>query len=127
MKKLILNTSSINTIRIGLITGLSIVFIQFLNTLLVYHFFRFDIYLSLFAVAFLLIGYFLFPKRTDPVFIPQPENDLKIRLGNLSNRELEIFKLVAEGNTNKEIAAELIVEISTVKHILIICMQNVMQ
>lgn len=53
-------------------------------------------------------------KRTKPVQdqMPVPENNILLLL---SAKELQVLKLIAEGRTNKEIAAIQFVELSTVK------------
>ncbi|MDP4263314.1 MAG: LuxR C-terminal-related transcriptional regulator [Bacteroidota bacterium] len=109
---------NISMIKIALLTSLAIISAQFLGTLVVYNFFRFDIYLSLVAAAFLLTGYLLASKKAAPV--PETaaiENNtgLKDLTSCLTNREISIFRLIAQGKTNKEIAADLSVELSTVK------------
>jgi DNA-binding NarL/FixJ family response regulator len=44
-----------------------------------------------------------------------PRNDLKARLGTLTEREIEVMRLIAKGKTNSEIAANLFVGETTVK------------
>lgn len=74
--------------------------------------FTIDTYLAIVAVLFLTIGLFFGRKAFMPkplVKQPQPMDS------NLSGRETEILKLLAEGYSNQEIAAQLNVSINTVK------------
>jgi DNA-binding CsgD family transcriptional regulator len=105
-------------IKVALLTSLAIISVQFLSTLVVYNFFRFDFYLSLIAAVFLLTGYLLAAKK--PLSIPgNPAIEIdagsKDLITSLTNREISIFRLISQGKTNKEIAAALFVELSTVK------------
>jgi DNA-binding CsgD family transcriptional regulator len=96
-------------IKIGLWTAFSIIIMQCLGLLVVYDFFTFDVYSTVIAIAFLLIGYFLVPgtKREDYSL----ENSIR----KLTGRELSVFRLLAQGKTNKEIANIMMVEVSTIK------------
>jgi len=95
-------------IKIGLCTALAIIVIQCLSLFLVYDFYTIDVYATIIAVTFLFAGYFLMPARE----IEQGQESL---LQKLTARELSVFKLLAEGKTNKEIANIMAVEVSTVK------------
>ena len=44
-----------------------------------------------------------------------PRHDLKARLGSLTEREIEVMRLIAKGKTNSEIAVDLFVGETTVK------------
>ena len=115
-------------LEIGLMTSTAILAVKLLNTLLVYHFFTFDKYLAIVASVFLLAGYFLSSKKQTIVFYSEPvfietslaeQNEclaeLKAIRYSLTIREFSIFKYLAEGNTNKEIASTLSIHVSTVK------------
>ena len=111
----------------ALLTALGILAVKLLNTLLVYHFFTFEYYLAFVAVIFLLGGYLISSilrrsKKEEaimPVMALEPSNEaisqLKSIRYSLSNRELTVFRYLANGSTNKEIASDLGVELSTVK------------
>src|SRR5882724_1436918 len=111
----------------ALLTALAVLIVKLLNTLLVFHFFTFEYYMALVAVLFLTAGYFLSPARLHsskkevviPAIALAPENEalsqLKSLRYSLSQRELTVFRYVSSGNTNKEIASSMGVELSTVK------------
>ena len=99
-----------NSVKIGLITAGVILVFEISNLLLVYKYFRFDYYLTGVALVFLVAGVFLSKwhnQKTDPV-----NTDA---LANLTSKELHILQLIADGKSNKEIAAANFVEISTIK------------
>ena len=52
------------------------------------------------------------PEQTDPLKTQVPKSDL---IEPLSERELEVLQLIAEGLTNPEIAAKLFLSLNTVK------------
>src|ERR1700761_6296572 len=85
---------------IALITAVAIIAFQLIGVLVLYRYIRMDLYACLAGLFFLGLS-FLIRKR--PVKIA------------LTPREREILQLVAEGKTNKEIAALQFVEVSTVK------------
>ena len=92
-----------STIRIALLTALAIILFQVISLLTVYQYVRVDLYLTLVAGCFLAMGW-LIARR--PSGAPAPK---------LTQRELQILRLIAEGKTNKEIARAYFVEVSTVK------------
>lgn len=105
------------TIKVGVITGLAVLVVKLLSTLLVYRFLTFDVYLAIVAVGFLLAGMLLVPViRKQPLMpemvgqqshVPPPVL--------LTNRELAIFEMLGKGLTNKEIAETLCIQVVTVK------------
>jgi DNA-binding CsgD family transcriptional regulator len=112
----------------ALLTALGVLAVKLLNTLLVYHFFTFEYYLAFVAVIFLLGGFRLSSalarqsKKGEalvPVMVLATENEehsqIKSIRYSLSNRELTVFKHLANGCSNKEIASNLGIELSTVK------------
>lgn len=111
----------------ALLTALGVLVVKLLNTLLVYHFFTFEYYLAFIALIFLLAGYLLSsklgPSKKEEALIPlmimaqgnEELSTLKNIRYSLSNREITVFRYLANGCTNKEIASNLGVELSTVK------------
>ncbi len=99
-------------IKIGLITAGVILVFEISNLLLVYKYFRFDYYLTGVALVFFLVGWFLFYPKWSNQKTGQVNTD---PLSNLTGKELHILQLIADGKSNKEIAAVNFVEISTVK------------
>jgi len=99
-------------IRIGLLTGGVIILFQVVNLFVIYRYLKLDYDLCLAAVLFLGVGLLIArrPQKAEPPAAPQ--EDL---LGLLSSKEIQILRLLAEGKTNKEIAAVQFIELSTVK------------
>lgn len=99
-------------IGIGIATGVAILLFQAGNLFLVYHYFKFDYYLAAVAVIFLVVG-ILISRSKPPVTVPTPNQPDPLH--NLTLKEMQILKLIAEGKTNKEIADQNFVELSTIK------------
>ena len=107
-------------LRIGLIVAAVIIGFQLIGQLVIYRYLKLDYYLSLVAVAFLAAGLLLKrPARPGnhqdrPAPAPQapPPPDL---LTLLTSKEYLVLRLLADGKTNKEIAAAHFVEVSTIK------------
>ena len=97
-------------VKIGLITAGVILVFEISNLLLVYKYFRFDYYLTGVALVFLVVGFFL--SKWSNQKTGQVNTD---PLSNLTSKELHILQLIADGKSNKEIAAVNFVEISTIK------------
>ena len=97
-------------IKIGLITAGVILVFEISNLLLVYKYFRFDYYLTGVALVFLVVGFFL--SKWNNQKTNQADAD---QLSRLTSKELHILQLIADGKSNKEIAAVNFVEISTIK------------
>jgi NarL family two-component system response regulator LiaR len=89
-----------------------------------------EIYAGSIALLFLLLGIWLARKLTKPkkeitiiekeIFVPVNQtafvlNEKAVASFDISRRELEVLELVAMGKSNREIAAELFVSLSTVK------------
>lgn len=129
-------------IRIGLLTAAVILLFQAVNLLVMYRYMKLDLYLCLVAVFFLAVGLLVNRRKEgtqlgkkvaiEPKSLayldnetPRPEPITEMpsdKTGNiaelmelLSAKEWQILKLVAEGKTNKEIAAAQFIELSTVK------------
>src|SRR6185312_5511016 len=100
------------SVKIGIATALAIILFQVSNIFSVYKYFKFDYYITAIAVVFLIAGFFVprhsHPPKNDPV-------DNENLLLTLTIKELSILRLIAEGKSNKEIAAINFVEVSTIK------------
>ncbi len=96
-------------VKAGLLTGLVVVLFELINLFVIYRYIKLDYYLSLVAVAFLMAG-LLINKNGKQAEIQKPNP-----AGLLTAKEVQILQLIAEGKTNKEIAAVHFIEISTVK------------
>jgi LuxR family maltose regulon positive regulatory protein len=56
-----------------------------------------------------------FPTDTKAINIRESDSDINLFIEPLSNRELEVLSLIAEGCTNQEIAQELYLSLYTIK------------
>jgi DNA-binding CsgD family transcriptional regulator len=111
-------------IKFGLITSLIVVLFQLANHLVIYNYLKLDYYLSFVALVFLIIGMFLKEKNeivkevsveiVKEVFVSSVFDSTN-NLNKLTNKELQILKLIIEGKSNKEIAELNFVEMSTIK------------
>ncbi len=95
-------------VRVALLTAAAVLIFQLINLLVLYRYVRQDYLLCLVAASFLAVGWLLKKSRRETSPSRNP-------LDLLSVKEGQIFKLLAEGKTNKEIAAIQFVELSTVK------------
>jgi DNA-binding NarL/FixJ family response regulator len=100
------------SIKIGIAAALAIILFQVSNIFLVYKYFKFDYYITAVAILFLVAGFFI-SKYKQPDKNNNNTNDTLP--SNLTSRELAILQLIAEGKSNKEIAALNYVEVSTIK------------
>jgi DNA-binding NarL/FixJ family response regulator len=92
---------------IGLISGISMIFFQAVSLCVQYQYLKTEYYVSLVAVCFGLAGYLFNRPQTVKMSLTSPVG--------LSSKEMEVFDLILAGKSNKEIAAEQFIEISTVK------------
>jgi len=101
-------------LKISAITGLAtagvIVLYQISNLMLVYRYFTYDYYIAGVALAAFVTGIFLANRyRKSEITSCITKRD------TLTAKELRILELIAQGRSNKEIAALNYVELSTVK------------
>jgi DNA-binding CsgD family transcriptional regulator len=119
--------------RIGLLTAGTILLFRMIGLLVIYRYMQLDLYACLVALSFLAAGLLMGRRREktgtafieathDPVLsagdaaAERTSGETKINaLGLLSAREWQVLRLVAEGKTNKEIAAIQFIGLSTVK------------
>ena len=99
------------SIKIGIAAALAIILFQVSNTLLVYKYFKYDYYITAVAVLFLIAGFFISKYKQADLKKDTTEN----LLSTLTLKESSILQMIAEGKSNKEIAAVNFVEISTIK------------
>jgi two-component system, NarL family, response regulator LiaR len=113
--------------------GVSLAFLLFLLKWLELKFIVFknyqEFYIGAIAVIFTALGIWLALKLAKPkintiiiekeVFVPQPKefvlNEAQLKKLGLSNRELEVLQLMAQGYSNNEIAEKLFLSLSTIK------------
>jgi len=110
LKKIIRQNAPI--IRFGALTGVTVISFELINLFVLYRQIKLDYYLSLVAATFLLAGVWLSRVHvaTNARKAIEPASDYQ-----LTTKELEVLGLIASGKTNKEIAALLYIEMSTVK------------
>ena len=107
-----MNLFNIKTsIKIGIAAALAIILFQVSNLFLIYKYFKFDYYITAVAVLFLITGFFISRYRQSGID-SEVNSDL---LQNLTSKELTILQSIVDGKSNKEIAAENYVEVSTIK------------
>ena len=99
------------SIKIGIAAALAIILFQVSNILLVYKYFKYDYYITVVAVLFLIAGFFISKYKQADLKKDTTEN----LLSTLTLKESSILQMIAEGKSNKEIAAVNFVEISTIK------------
>jgi DNA-binding CsgD family transcriptional regulator len=95
-------------IKIGVLTGIVIAFFEAIKLFVIYRYLKMDYCICVVALFFLMIG-LLINKTGDGRKLAKPK---KI---DLTLREMQILKLIADGKTNKEIAGAHFIELSTVK------------
>ncbi|HEX3383735.1 MAG TPA: helix-turn-helix transcriptional regulator, partial [Mucilaginibacter sp.] len=91
-----------------LVTSGIIIIFWAISQLTIYHYFKTDYYAAIVAVSFLGTGILVARSKAS-------KNTDKSLLPDLTQKELTILALIAEGKSNKDIAAENFVELSTVK------------
>ncbi|WP_339789653.1 LuxR C-terminal-related transcriptional regulator [uncultured Imperialibacter sp.] len=111
--------------RTIVIYGLSMAALLFLLKLLEYRFFvrdlSLEIYVGAVALLFVLIGVWaggkIIGKRRTTVIVQRKFhlNEDELRRLEISQRELQVLQLMAEGFSNQEIADKLFISLSTVK------------
>jgi DNA-binding CsgD family transcriptional regulator len=97
-----------------LLTGGAIILFQVISLFVNYRYLKLDYYLCLVAVCFGVAGWMLNKRHPAPI-LPPPERSRENLLAVLTSKEVLVLRLLAESKTNKEIAAELFVEVSTIK------------
>ena len=100
------------SIKIGIATALAIILFQVSNIFLVYKYFKFDYYVTAVAVLFLIAGFFISKQKGATAMEKVADEN---PLLSLTNKEISILQLIAEGKSNKEIASINFVEVSTIK------------
>jgi len=112
---------------IGMLTGGAIVLSRVISLFVIYRYLKLDYYLCVVAVCFATAGWMLHKRASiagralaitaDGSFpsSPVPAVSREDILAVLTSKEVLVLRLLAESKTNKEIAAELFIELSTVK------------
>ncbi len=105
-----------------LIYGLSLALLVFLLEYFEYRFFIRELSTELFvfmiALTFTGLGLWVGKKLTNQTKIESPpfeQNEKAIRYLKISERELEVLELVAQGLSNKQISDKLFVSVNTTK------------
>ena len=98
--------------KIAALTAGAIIIFEAVNLFVLYGYIKIDLYVSLVAISFLTAGLLVNRKQkrgTVQTLTITGTPEL------LTTREKQIMQLIAEGKTNKEIAAAYFIEVSTVK------------
>lgn len=105
-----------------LIYGLALALLVFLLEYFEYRFFiremSSELFVFIIALTFTGLGLWVGKKLTNQTKIESPpfeQNEKAIRYLKISERELEVLKLVAEGLSNKQISEKLFVSVNTTK------------
>lgn len=96
-------------VKVALVTSGIIIIFWAISQLTIYHYFKTDYYAAVVAVSFLAAGIMVARSK------PPKRSTAKTALPDLTQKELSILAQIAEGKSNKDIAAENFVELSTVK------------
>ena len=99
-------------LKIAAFTAAAVIIFEVINLFVLYGYIKTDLYVSLAAISFLTAGLLINRKQKRGeaqtlTVTTAPEL--------LTRREKQIMQLIAEGKTNKEIAAAYFIEVSTVK------------
>jgi DNA-binding NarL/FixJ family response regulator len=97
-------------LRVALITSGAIVVCWIVGQLIIYHYLKTEFYAAIIAISFLAAGIFIAKSRQ--LQNRPADSD---QLAGLTQKELSILAQIAAGKSNKEIASENFVELSTVK------------
>jgi len=97
--------------KIGLITAVAVSLYQLSDLLLVYHYFRYEYYITGVAIIALATGIILTKRHYQHTMVTNSDHPID----NLTVKELQVLKLVYDGKSNKEIAVINYIELSTVK------------
>ncbi|MEP1151769.1 MAG: LuxR C-terminal-related transcriptional regulator [Balneola sp.] len=105
-----------------LIYGLALALLVFLLEYFEYRFFiremSSELFVFIIALTFTGLGLWVGKKLTNQTKIESPpfeQNEKAIRYLKISERELEVLELVAEGLSNKQISEKLFVSVNTTK------------
>jgi DNA-binding NarL/FixJ family response regulator len=105
-----------------LIYGLSLAVLVFLLEYFEYRYFvhelSTEVFIFLIALIFTALGLWVGKKLTNQIKIESPpfeQNEKAIRYLKISERELEVLELVAQGLSNKQISDKLFVSVNTTK------------
>lgn len=105
-----------------LIYGLALALLVFLLEYFEYRFFvremSTELFVFIIALTFTGLGLWVGKKLTSQTKIQSPpfeQNEKAIRYLKISERELEVLELVAEGLSNKQISEKLFVSVNTTK------------
>ena len=118
-------------LKYGLVLGISLILFQTIRNFYIMTEFSLETYVGIVALLFLIIGAFVGIKYADlkiaeknntapqlPINYPHTSNidrSTAILKYELTNREIEILDLIAQGKTYKEISDELFISLNTSK------------
>jgi DNA-binding NarL/FixJ family response regulator len=97
-------------LRVALITSGAILIFWMISQFTIYRYLKTEYYAAIIAVSFLAAGVFIARSHQQ-----QSSHTEQHQLAELTQKELSILTQIAAGKSNKEIASENFVELSTVK------------
>lgn len=97
--------------RISLLTSLAIIVFWLIGQMTIYRYFKTEYYAAIIAVTFLATGILISRSKWQREKVLSDPGVLDA----LTQKELLILQQIAEGKSNKEIAADNFVELSTIK------------
>lgn len=97
-------------VRVGLITSVIIVVFWIISQLTIYKYFKTEYYVAIVAITFFGTGLLFSRSKKSSAKTISTQS-----LSELTQKELLILTKIAEGKSNKEIAADNFVELSTIK------------
>jgi len=97
--------------KIALITSAVIIIFWLIDQFTIYRYLKTEYYAAIIALSFLIIGILISRSKSATVIVTADQN----RLTELTQKELSILAQIAAGKSNKEIASENFVELSTIK------------